>query len=46
MDENPTAENLAKLIFKYTKKKGFPVVKIQFWETPSSSAIYQESISS
>jgi 6-pyruvoyltetrahydropterin/6-carboxytetrahydropterin synthase len=46
MDENPTAENIAKLIFEYTKRKDFPVVRIQFWETPSSSAIYQEKFSS
>lgn len=43
MDENPTAENIARLIFEYAKKQGFPVSRIQFWETPSSSAIYEES---
>ncbi len=42
MDNNPTAENLAQLIFEHVKKQGFPVTKIQFWETPSSSAIYSE----
>ncbi len=41
MDDNPTAENLAKLIFEHVKSQGFPVSKIQFWETPSSSAIYE-----
>lgn len=42
MDENPTAENMAKLIFEHVKGKGFPVKRIQFWETPSSSAIYHK----
>jgi 6-pyruvoyltetrahydropterin/6-carboxytetrahydropterin synthase len=42
MDENPTAENIAKLIYFYAKKKGLPVKRIQFWETPSSSAVYEE----
>ncbi len=42
MDENPTAESLAKLIFKYAKSKKLPVSKITFWETPSSSASYAE----
>ena len=42
MDGNPTAENIAKLIFKYAQKKGLPVSSVQFWETPSSSAIYRE----
>lgn len=42
MEDNPTAENIAKLIFQYVRGKEFPVVKVQFWETPSSSAVYQE----
>lgn len=42
MEENPTAESLAKLIFKYAKSKQLPVSKITFWETPSSSAAYAE----
>lgn len=42
MDENPTAENIAKLIYYYAKENGLPIKRIQFWETPSSSAIYEE----
>ncbi|MBI1869620.1 MAG: 6-carboxytetrahydropterin synthase [Chlamydiae bacterium] len=42
MDDNPTAENIAKLIFKHAQKIGFPVIKIRFWETSSSSALYEE----
>ena len=40
MEENPTAEALAKLIFDYAKSKGLPISKVTFWETQSSSASY------
>ena len=42
MNENPTAEALAKLIFKYAKSKKLPISRVTFWETPSSSATYSE----
>ena len=42
MDENPTAEALAKLIYKYANSKRLPVSRVTFWETPSSSATYSE----
>ena len=42
MEENPTAESLAKLIFDTAKSKKLPVSKIMFWETPTSSATYQK----
>ena len=42
IDVNPTAENLAKLIFDYAKQQGLPVVEVQFWETPKCSAVYTE----
>jgi len=29
MDVNPTAENIAKLIYDFTVKQGFPVVEVQ-----------------
>src|SRR5437879_419279 len=29
IDVNPTAENLAKLIFDYTQSQGFPVVEVR-----------------
>ena len=41
MDENPTAENIAKLIFDHARSKGLPVVEVQMWETPTSSAGYR-----
>lgn len=42
MDENPTAESLAKLIFAFAKSKKLPVKSVTFWETSSSSATYSE----
>ncbi len=40
METNPTAENLAKLIFGQVKQLGFPVRSVRLWETDSSSATY------
>ena len=40
MDENPTAESLARLIYDYAKSKKLPINKVIFWETTSSSAAY------
>ncbi len=41
--DNPTAETLAKLIFK-TASRGLklPVAEVVFWETPSSMASYSK----
>jgi 6-pyruvoyltetrahydropterin/6-carboxytetrahydropterin synthase len=41
MDENPTAENIAKLIFEYTVSQGFPIVQVDLWETPKCYATYK-----
>ena len=38
---NPTAENIAKLIFDYAKLQGFPVVEVVLWETLNSCATYR-----
>lgn len=43
IDENPTAENIAKLIADYGLEQGFPVVEVRFWETPRCSATYRVS---
>lgn len=43
MTENPTAENIAKLIFDYTASQGFPVVEVKLWETEDSFAVYRPS---
>ena len=40
MDVNPTAENIAKLIYDYTAAQGFPVVEVRLWETPNCCATY------
>lgn len=41
MDENPTAENIAKLIFDFTRDHGFPIVEANLWETPNCCATYR-----
>lgn len=40
MDVNPTAENIARLIFDFTAAQGFPVVEVQLWETDHCYASY------
>jgi 6-pyruvoyltetrahydropterin/6-carboxytetrahydropterin synthase len=40
VDVNPTAENIAKLIFDFVKSQGFPVVAVTLWETENSYATY------
>jgi 6-pyruvoyltetrahydropterin/6-carboxytetrahydropterin synthase len=44
LDENPTAENIAKLIFDQSKKLKLPVpiVEVRLWETPKCFATYSE----
>lgn len=41
MDVNPTAENIAKLIFDFAQGQGFPVVEVRLWETDDSCAVYR-----
>lgn len=43
VDENPTAENIAKLIYDFAKSKKLPVVSVKLWETETSFAIYSPS---
>jgi 6-pyruvoyltetrahydropterin/6-carboxytetrahydropterin synthase len=40
LDVNPTAENIARLIFDYTAAQGFPVVEVRLWETDDCFATY------
>jgi len=42
MDDNPTAENIAKVIYYAAKEQGLPVTEIRFWETESSFATYRQ----
>lgn len=44
MDENPTAENIARLIFDFTASRGFPIVECQLWETPRCFATYRTKV--
>ena len=41
MDYNPTAENIARLIFEFTRSQGFPIVEANLWETPNCFATYR-----
>ena len=41
MEQNPTAENIARLIHEYTASRGFPIVETHLWETPNCFATYR-----
>jgi 6-pyruvoyltetrahydropterin/6-carboxytetrahydropterin synthase len=43
MDENPTAENIARLIYEFTASRGFPIVECQLWETANCFATFRET---
>ncbi|MEX2170998.1 MAG: 6-carboxytetrahydropterin synthase [Pirellulales bacterium] len=38
LDVNPTAENIARVIFEVTRDAGFPIVEARLWETPNCYA--------
>jgi 6-pyruvoyltetrahydropterin/6-carboxytetrahydropterin synthase len=38
--ENPTAENLAKMIYEHAVSQELPVVEVTLWETENSFATY------
>ncbi|MCA1826054.1 MAG: 6-pyruvoyl tetrahydropterin synthase family protein [Myxococcales bacterium] len=40
VDFNPTAENIAKMIFEHAQRAGFPVVEVQLVEQEGSIASY------
>lgn len=40
IDDNPTAEALAKLIFLKGRELGLPVSRVRMWETPDSYAAF------
>ena len=40
IDENPTAEAIAKLIYEYALSQGFPISEVRLWETEQSFATY------
>ena len=41
VEVNPTAENIARLIFNAAREHGFPVVEAQLWETVNCFATYR-----
>lgn len=41
MDQNPTAESIAAVIFEEARRKGLPVAEVRLWETPDSCATYR-----
>jgi 6-pyruvoyltetrahydropterin/6-carboxytetrahydropterin synthase len=43
LDTNPTAENIAELIHRFTADHGFPIVETRLWETPRCYATYRSA---
>ncbi len=41
MDENPTAEVIARMIYEFVAGKGYPVTGVTLWETETSFASYR-----
>lgn len=41
MRENPTAENIARLLFEEGRRLGLPVSAVRFWENPRAMAEYR-----
>lgn len=42
MEANPTAENIARLIYDQGRSAGLPVVEVVLWETPNCFATYAD----
>jgi len=42
MDDNPTAENIAKTIYTQSLALGVPIVEVRLWETPHCYATYSD----
>ena len=43
MEQDPTAEEIARLIFEQCAARGLTVSSVRLWETPDSSAIYSST---
>jgi len=41
MQQNPTAEALAALVYRQAQDFGLPVTEVRLWETPRACACYQ-----
>ena len=42
LNDNPTAENIAVLIFQQARSQGLHIAEIRLWESPTSYAAYRE----
>ncbi len=40
LDDNPTAENIAQLIYQQNRSSWVPIVEVKLWETPHCFATY------
>ena len=40
LDVNPTAANIARLIFDFTVSQGLPICEARLWETPNCFATF------
>ncbi|HKI20237.1 MAG TPA: 6-carboxytetrahydropterin synthase [Isosphaeraceae bacterium] len=45
MDNNPTAENIARLIYDHAAQAGLPVAKVVLWETEHCYSSYEPDAS-
>jgi 6-pyruvoyltetrahydropterin/6-carboxytetrahydropterin synthase len=43
LEHNPTAENIARMIFEWVADAGYPVTEVSVWETDTSRASYRRS---
>ena len=43
LDQHPTAETLARMIYEHVQQAGFAVSEVALWETASACAIYRET---
>ena len=41
MEDNPTAENISRLIYRQAKSMKLPVASVKLWETDTSFAFYE-----
>jgi 6-pyruvoyltetrahydropterin/6-carboxytetrahydropterin synthase len=46
MEQNPTAENLARLLYEVASNEGLPVTSVRFWESPTSYATFAPTTAS
>jgi 6-pyruvoyltetrahydropterin/6-carboxytetrahydropterin synthase len=43
LENNPTAEAIARMIFEHVAEAGYPVTQVSVWETDTSRADYRRS---